>query len=77
MHFNDDIDGEIDVRRSYFRNNQKMINIYLKKPYNVLTIDQIKSKEKVDRDALLEAANGSPSKLFVAENNLKLATLFR
>ena len=77
MHFNDEMDGEIDVRRSYFRNNQKMINIYLKKPYNVLTIDQIKSKEKVDRDALLEAANGSPSKLFVAENNLKLATLFR
>ena len=77
MHFNNEMDGEIDVRRSYFRNNQKMINIYLKKPYNVLTIDQIKSKEKVDRDALLEAANGSPSKLFVAENNLKLATLFR
>jgi hypothetical protein len=77
VHFNNEMDGEIDVRRSYFRNNQKMINIYLKKPYNVLTIDQIKSKEKVDRDALLEAANGSPSKLFVAENNLKLATLFR
>lgn len=40
VRFGDDYDGEdLDVRKSYFKNNQKMINIYLKSPYKVLTID--------------------------------------
>jgi hypothetical protein len=55
-----------------------MINIYLKTPYKVLTIDQIKSKEKVDRDRdLLDTVNGSPSRLYHAENNLKIHTMLR
>lgn len=38
VRFGDDLSEE-DVRKSYYKNNQKMINIYLKTPYKVLTID--------------------------------------
>jgi hypothetical protein len=75
--FDGDIDEDMDVRRSYQKNNQKMINIYLKKPYKVLTIDQIKSREKMDREQNQENVNPSPNELFIAENNLKLHTLYR
>ena len=55
-----------------------MINIYLKTPYKVLTIDQIKNKEKVDREKdFFETVNVSPNRLFIKENNLKLHTKFR
>jgi hypothetical protein len=56
-----------------------MINIYLKKPYKVLTIDQIKSKERMDREINQENTvnPGGPNELFLAENNLKLHTLYR
>lgn len=48
-----------------------MINIYLKTPYKVMTINEIKSKEKEVRDRDLEA-NMSPTRLFRAENNLAI-----
>jgi len=75
VRFGTDIDEE-DVRKSYYKNNQKMINIYLKTPYKVLTIDQIKNKEKIDRERdLVDAVNPSPSRLYLAENNLKIHTM--
>lgn len=77
VRFGEDINDE-DVRRSYYKNNQKMINIYLKTPYKVLTIDQIKNKEKVDRERdFMGSVNLSPDRLYHAENNLKIHTLFR
>ena len=77
VRFGDDI-IEDDVRKSYYKNNQKMINIYLKTPYKVLTIDQIKNKEKVDREReLVDSTNLSPNRLYHAENNLKIHTALR
>ena len=35
-------DLDTDMRHSIERNNKKMVNIYLKTPYKVLTIDQLK-----------------------------------
>ena len=53
-----------------------MINIYLKTPYKVLTIDEIKTKEKQDKEReFLDAS--SPNRLFIAENNLKIHTMYR
>lgn len=69
-------EDENDVRKNYHRKNQKMINIYLKTPYKVLTINEIKNKEKLDKERGLY--DQSPNaKLFIAENNLKLHTLIR
>jgi hypothetical protein len=77
VRFGDELDDE-DIRKSYYKNNQKMINIYLKTPYKVLTIDQIKSKERVERERdLMDTVNQSPNRLFIAENNLKIHTLYR
>lgn len=69
---------DMDIRKSMQKNNAKMINIYLKTPYKVLTINQIKTKEKVDRERDLEInMNVSPTRLFRAENNLDIATNYR
>lgn len=49
-----------------------MINIYLKTPYKVMTIDQLKKQEKMKDDVL-----DPPLKLYRAENNLVLHTVYR
>ena len=49
-----------------------MVNIYLKTPYKVLTINELKKQEK-QKDDLLDP----PLKLYRAENNLVLHTVFR
>lgn len=49
-----------------------MVNIYLKTPYKVLTIDEIKKKERMKDDMI-----DPPLKLYRAENNLVLHTVFR
>lgn len=46
----------------------KMMQVYLKAPYQVLTINEIKLKQR---------ENYSPIKLFRAENNLVLHTVLR
>jgi hypothetical protein len=48
-----------------------MINVYLQTPYKVLTIDQIKMKEKENQQV------DSTEKLFRAENNLHIHTVLR
>jgi len=48
-----------------------MIQIYLTTPYKVLSINEIKSKDKERED------NFSPMKLFRAENELNMKTVFR
>ena len=76
MRFGDEIDADMDIRKSIQKNNAKMINIYLKTPYKVLSINEIKNKEKVDREKDLEN-NISPTRLYRAENNLNIATNYR
>lgn len=48
-----------------------MINVYLQAPYKVLTIDQIKMKERENQPI------DTTSKLFRAENNLNIHTVLR
>ena len=43
-------------------NDIQMIKVYLKSPYKVLTIDQIKQKKREER------ISDSPLKMFRAEN---------
>tara|TARA_B110000285_G_C15126681_1_gene620677 strand:+ start:1827 stop:2018 length:192 start_codon:yes stop_codon:yes gene_type:complete len=50
-----------------------MIQVYLKTPYKVLTIDEIKKAER-ERN---ESKEYSPMRIFKAENNLELHTDFR
>jgi hypothetical protein len=66
----------MDIRKSILKNNAKMVNIYLKTPYKVLSINEIKTKEKVHRERDIEM-NISPTRLFRAENNLDIATKYR
>ena len=47
--------------------------MYLKTPYKVLTIDEIKNNEKEKNDY----KDYSPIKLFQAENNLDIHTEYR
>lgn len=68
----EDLDTDMKVRKSLDRANKKMINIYLKTPYKVMTYDELKKKEKM-KDDLLDP----PLKLYRAENNLVLHTVFR
>ena len=75
VRFGEDLD-DMDIRKSIQKNNAKMINIYLKTPYKVMTINEIKTKEKEVRDRDLDA-NMSPTRLFRAENNLAIQTRFR
>lgn len=65
----DDEDQEFDVRQQIQRANQKMVNVYLQKPYKVLSIHQIRQKEK-------DMINQSPARLYQAENILKVHTPF-
>jgi hypothetical protein len=76
VRFGEELDEGLDIRKSIQKNNAKMINIYLKTPYKVLTINEIKTKEKEVRDRDLEA-NISPNRLFRAENNLAISTKYR
>mmetsp|Transcript_550 Transcript_550/g.613 ORF Transcript_550/g.613 Transcript_550/m.613 type:complete len:122 (+) Transcript_550:472-837(+) len=55
----DDLDADLK--------NKRMVQIYLKSPYKILSIKDIKQRDR----------EGSPSKLFHAENQLKVATDFR
>eukprot|EP00356_Strombidium_inclinatum_P012796 CAMPEP_0170493706 /NCGR_PEP_ID=MMETSP0208-20121228/14223_1 /TAXON_ID=197538 /ORGANISM="Strombidium inclinatum, Strain S3" /LENGTH=76 /DNA_ID=CAMNT_0010769661 /DNA_START=1881 /DNA_END=2111 /DNA_ORIENTATION=- len=48
-----------------------MISIYLQTPYKVLSINEIKTKDKEREE------QNSPTKLFRAENSLNLNTIFR
>jgi hypothetical protein len=50
-----------------------MIQVYLKTPYKVLTIDEIKKAEREKN----EFKAYSPMRIFKAENNLELHTDFR
>ena len=49
VRFGEELDEDMDIRKSIQKNNAKMINIYLKTPYKVLTINEIKNKEKEKR----------------------------
>lgn len=64
----DDLDEELDLKKSMQKAKMKMMQVYLKAPYQVLTINEIKLKQK---------ENYSPIKLFRAENNLVLHTVLR
>ena len=64
----DDLDDELDMKKSMQKAKMKMMQVYLKAPYQVLTINEIKLKQK---------ENYSPIKLFRAENNLVLHTVLR
>ena len=50
-----------------------MIQVYLKTPYKVLTIDEIKKAQR-EKNELKEY---SPMRMFKAENNLELHTDYR
>jgi hypothetical protein len=71
VRFGEDINLDLDIRKSIQKNNAKMINIYLKTPYKVLTINEVKAKERSERERDLEVGI-SPTRLFRAENNLAI-----
>lgn len=64
----DDLDEDLDLKKSMQKAKMKMMQVYLKAPYQVLTINEIKLKQR---------ENYSPIKLFRAENNLVLHTVLR
>jgi hypothetical protein len=64
----EELDEEIDLKVSRHKAKIQMMQVYLKTPYKVLTISEIKQKEK---------ENYSPLKLFRAENNLAVHTNLR
>lgn len=49
-----------------------MVNIYLKTPYEVLTINELNKREKMKNDVY-----DPPLNLYRAENNLVLHTVYR
>jgi hypothetical protein len=77
VRFGDEIiSDDLDIRKSMQKNNAKMINIYLKTPYKVLTINEVKAKERTERERDLEVGI-SPTRLFRAENNLAIENNYR
>lgn len=64
----DDMDDDLDLKKSMQKAKMKMMQVYLKAPYQVLTINEIKLKQR---------ENYSPIKLFRAENNLVVHTVLR
>jgi hypothetical protein len=64
----DELDEDLDLKKSMQKAKMKMMQVYLKAPYQVLTINEIKLKQK---------ENYSPIQLFRAENNLVLHTVLR
>lgn len=60
-----------DIVKIMAKAKQKMVRVYLKQPYKVLSIVDLKQRDKEKENA------SSPLKFFRAENHLKLHTVLR